>query len=67
MFAQVTIIILAIALIIAGPIITIVIINFLLAQMFVSFIPIQITIWNWLAIMAIGMFGVAGTRGGNST
>lgn len=62
MIAQITMVIIAIALIIAGPIITIFIINFLLAQMFISFVPLQITIWNWLALMAIEMFGVVGIR-----
>lgn len=58
MLGKLLLVIIAIILLIAGPVITIVIMNFLLAQMFISFIPLEVNGWNWLAIFILGLGGM---------
>jgi len=59
----IVLIIIAIVMLILGPVLTIIILNFLLSQMFVSYIPLAINFWNWLAFFVFTFCGFISSVG----
>ena len=60
--ASIGLIIIAVILIIISPMLIITCINYLLSQMFMTFIPLSINPWNWLAVAFLCGGGFLATR-----